>query len=45
MGAAIGFGGIGEVYRARDTKLNRDVTLKILPGAFGSDPECAFHAS
>jgi serine/threonine protein kinase len=30
---------MGEVYRARDTKLNRDVALKILPDAFASDPE------
>jgi len=36
---AIGAGGMGEVYRARDTKLNRDVAIKVLPDAFAADPE------
>ncbi len=43
IAAQIGAGGMGEVHRARDTKLDRDVAIKVLPASLAGDPDRIAH--
>ena len=43
--SSIGAGGMGEVYRARDTRLERTVAIKVLPEHLSSNPQLRFTAS